>query len=234
MAPTYYFSGVNKPELLAVLGRQHACGMLNALSAGQPKLRRAYERYPVELVLDSGAVQGNQNIVGYARLIKLIGARMTWIANLDSLHNQQASDENFRHLQALLADEVLACTKLLWIYQCQSCGDHWDPDGDLDLLKRALDHHRFIGLGGILSVVERDIQHAQNLLGTLGEILDAAGAQAHIFGIGNYPLLTYCLTQRWFRSADSARWLQGLRSRMLLTVDGKVLSGKRLTFTGLQ
>ncbi len=50
---TYFFSGVNKPELVRVLDRQHACGMLNALSAGEPKLRQAYERHPdVEFVLD--------------------------------------------------------------------------------------------------------------------------------------------------------------------------------------
>lgn len=159
---------------------------------------------------------------------------MQWISSLDRLHDQKTSDEQYQQLCYLLADDVQARSKLVWIYQTQSRGDHWHPEGDLELLKRALDTHRFVGLGGMLSVIERDILRAQDILGIIGEILDEAGAEAHVFGVGNYPLLTYCLLQRWFRSADSARWIQGLRSRTLLTLDGNVMSGKKLSFTGLQ
>lgn len=136
--------------------------MLNALSAGEPKLREAYTTlYPnVEFTLDSGAVQGNQDVAAYARLIKSIGKRMRWISSLDCLHDQQTSDEQYQHLQCLLTDAPLVRRKVLWIYQTQSRDKHWHPDGDLERLKRALDHHRFIGLGGLVSVIERDIMRA--------------------------------------------------------------------------
>lgn len=233
---TYFFSGVNKPELVQVLEEKGACGMLNALSVGEPKLREAYlKRSPnVGFTLDSGAVQGNRNVARYARLIKSIGPRMQWVSSLDRLHDQQTSDEQYQHLQRLLDDAPTMQRKVLWIYQTQSRGNHWHPDGDLERLKHALDRHRFIGLGGLVSVIERDILRAQDILETIGEILDAADVQAHAFGVGNYPLLSYCLCQKWFRSADSARWLQGLRSRTLLARDGTTMSGKKLSFTGLQ
>ncbi|HVU67793.1 MAG TPA: hypothetical protein VHD63_11710 [Ktedonobacteraceae bacterium] len=233
---TYFFSGVNKPELVRVLEEKGACGMLNALSAGEPKLREAYlNLYPnVEFTLDSGAVQGNQNVARYARLLKSIGPRMQWVSSLDRLHDQQSSQEQYEELQRLLADAPIVSQKVLWIYQTQSRGNHWHPDGDLELLKRAVERYRFIGLGGLVSVIERDIMRAQDLLEDIGKILDAADAQAHAFGIGNFSLLTSCLTRKWFRSADSARWLQGLRSRTMLARDGTTMSGKKLSFTGLQ
>jgi hypothetical protein len=233
---TYFFSGVNKPELVRVLEEKHACGMLNALSAGEPKLREAYlNLYPkVEFTLDSGAIQGNRNVARYARLLKSIGPRMQWVSSLDRLHDQQTSQEQYEELLRLLADAPMVSRKVLWIYQTQSRGHHWHPEGDLELLKRALEKHRFVGLGGLLSVIERDIMRAQDLLETIGEVLDAADAQAHAFGVGNFPLLTYCLTQKWFRSADSARWVQGLRSRTMLARDGTTMSGKKLSFTGMQ
>jgi hypothetical protein len=233
---TYFFSGVNRPDLVRVLEEKGACGMLNALSAGEPKLREAYlTLYPtVEFTLDSGAIQGNRNVAGYARLLKSIGTRMQWVSSLDRMHDQRTSDEQYQHLLRLLDDAPVVSRKVLWIYQTQSRDNHWHPEGDLERLKRALDQHRFIGLGGLLSVIERDIMRAQDLLEAIGKILDAANAQAHAFGVGNYPLLSYCLCQKWFRSADSARWIQGVRSRTLLARDGTTVSGKKLSFTGLQ
>jgi hypothetical protein len=232
---TFFFSGIDKPSLVTILARQQACGMLNARSAAEPALQAAIARYPaVPFVLDSGSVQGNQDIRAYAHVITLLAHRVQWAANLDVIHNQDLSDRHFQALQVLLAGTELARDKLLWIYQCQSRHSSWHPDGDVDRLKRAVEQHRFIGLGGLRSVFARDLLRAQDLLGTIGDILDAAGAQAHVFGLGNHSAISTCLAQRWFRSADSARWLQGLCSRLLLTVDGTTLSGASLTFSGLQ
>jgi hypothetical protein len=153
---------------------------------------------------------------------------------MDILHNQQASDEHYQRLRRLLADEEEVRDKLLWIYQCQSRGKSWHRRGDLDTLRRAVERSRFVGIGGLVSVLERDLSEAQDILGALGEVLDQADAQAHVFGLGNFALLLFAQTQRWFRSADSARWLQGLSSRTLLTTDGKVISARTLTFTGMQ
>lgn len=231
----YYYSGVNKPVLLEVLARQRAPGMVNALYAGQRVLLEAYERYPeVSLVLDSGACQGYRNVETYARLIRKIGKRMLWCSNMDELHNQRISDDRYQHLKLLLADDEDVCEKLLWVYQCQSRGSGWCHQGDLDALRRAVEHHRFIGIGGFISVIERDLSEAQDLLSLIGAVLDEADAEAHVFGLGNFALLLFACGQRWFRSADSTRWLRGLSSRILLTTDGKAISARKLTFSGLQ
>src|SRR5579885_2377466 len=230
----YFYSGVNKPVLLEVLARQRASGMVNALYAGQRKLLEAYDRYPeVVLTLDSAACQGYQNVEAYARLIRRVGWRMLWIANMDVLHNQKASDEQYQRLRRLLADDEEARAKLLWIYQCQSRADTWHHQGDLDALRRAVEHHRFIGIGGFISVIERDLSEAQDVLGVIGEVLDEADAEAHVFGLGNFSLLLFACSQRWFRSADSTRWLRGLSYRLLLTTDGKIMSERKLTFIGI-
>ena len=232
---TYFFSGIDKPVLLKVLAKCRASGMVNALSAGQPKLRQAYERWnQVELALDSSACQGNRNVERYALLAKALSPRMTFCSNLDVMHNQYMSDQHFQHLSHRLANDEEARRKLLWVYQCQSRGAFWHPLGDLDALKRALEQHTMVGIGGLVSVLERDLLKAHDLLWTLGAILSEAGAQAHIFGLGNYPLIRWCVTQPWFRSADSTRWLYGLKSRTLLTRDGQTLDGKKLLFSGLQ
>jgi len=232
---TYYYSGVNKPALLEVLNRKSASGMVNACYAGQRALLEAYERYPrVSLVLDSGAVQGYNNVEAYARLIRKIGARMVWCASMDVLHNQWQSDEQYQRLMQLLAEDDFERSKILWIYQCQSRGNAWNRRGDLDALRKALDQHRYVGIGGFVSVLIRNPTEAQDLLGTLGEVLDRADAQAHVFGLGSFPLLVLACAERWFRSADSTRWLQGLSSRTLFTTDGTCISARKLTFTGLQ
>jgi len=232
---TFFFSGVDKLSLVTILAKLQVCGMFNAGSASEPALQMALAQYPtLPVALDSGSIQGNQDIHAYSRLITRMAPRVEWAANLDVIHNQELSDHHFQQLQVLLAGNAQARAKLLWIYQCQSRGASWHPDGDVDRLKRAVDQHRFIGLGGLRSVFSRDLLRAQDLLGVIGDILDAADTQAHIFGLGNRSVLSSCLTQRWFRSADSARWLQGLRSRMLLTIDGTAMSGTALTFSGLQ
>lgn len=104
----------------------------------------------------------------------------------------------------------------------------------MDALKRAVEKHKMVGIGGLVSVLERDPIEAHDLLCFLGEILNEAEAQAHLFGPGNYPLLRWLVTQSWCRSADSARWIHGLKSRMLLTRDGQVIRGEKLLFPRLQ
>jgi hypothetical protein len=233
--PVYFFSGVNTPELLAIMARRHAAAMVNALSAGQPALVQAYNAYPdVRIALDSGAFQKNTNLEGYASLMRRIGWRMEWCASLDVLHNQEASDDNYAQLRALLARDEEALDKLVYIYQCQSKGARWSRKGDLSALTRALEHHPFIAVGGIVPVLQRSLTEAIDVLGAIGEVLDAADARCHVFGIGNQTLLAFTCSQRWFRSSDSSRWLHGLSSRLLLTLDGGSLSAHNLAFSGLE
>src|SRR2546430_4099075 len=104
--PTLYFSGITKPFQIELLARLRAAGMLNALTAGQPRVIAACRSLPgVPLSLDSAAYQGYTDVEAYARLIRRVGRRMDFCSNLDVLHNQARSNEHYQRLLSLLADE---------------------------------------------------------------------------------------------------------------------------------
>ena len=48
--------------------------------------------------------------------------------------------------------------------------------GDLDVLRKAAEKHRCIGIEGLVSVLSRDPAEAQDQLGTIGNMLDGADA----------------------------------------------------------
>ncbi len=235
MTPQIFFSGLNRPVFFELLARQQAAGMLNAKSAMEPAVLRACREYPsVLLTMDSGAFQGNRDLEGYVRCIQQLFHRLQWYVSLDVLHNQEATDTNYQMLSRLLTSEQAA--KLLYVYQAQSRGTYWCRTGDLEALRRAANKHHFIAIGGLVSVLNRNLQEAMDLLAAIGEILTAADAEAHLLGVGNYSLLAAFGNACWFRSADSARWLQGLSSGLLLTCDGRSLNAHRLclALSGLQ
>src|SRR5437762_3940019 len=173
MAPQMYFSGVNRPVFFELLARQHAAGMLNARSAREPAVLRACREYPsVLLTMDSGAFQGNRDLEAYVQCIQQLFHRLQWYTSLDVLHDQEATDMNYKMLAHLLSSEQVA--KLLYVYQAQSCGSHWCRAGDLEALRRVADQHRFLGIGGLVSVLNRNLQEAMDLLAAIGEILTQA------------------------------------------------------------
>lgn len=227
--PTFYFSGINKPLQIDLLARLGAAGMLNALTAGQPRMLAACQRNPgVPLALDSAAYQGYLDVEAYARLIRLLGRSMAFCANLDVLHNQARSDEHYRRLASLLADEEELRARLLWVYQSQSREGAFDRKGDPEALKRALGTHRLVGVGGLVPVLERNIHEALDIIGAVGAALSEAGTQGHFFGIGNYTVLASIWNERWFHSSDSSRWWQEALSCVLLTSDGRRMSARNL------
>ena len=229
--PTFYFSGINKPFQIDLLARLGAAGMLNALTAGQPRVLAACQRNPdVSLALDSAAYQGYIDVEAYTRLVRLVGRRMAFCSNLDVLHNQARSDEHYQRLLSLLANDEDLRARLLWVYQSQSRGSDFSRKGDLEALRRTLGMLGLtrVGVGGLVSVLERNIHEALDIIGDIGEVLSEAGAQGHFFGIGNYTVLASIWNQRWFHSSDSSRWWQEALSCILLTSDGRRLSAHNL------
>lgn len=232
--PTFYFSGINKPFQIELLARFRAAGMLNALTCGQPKVLAACQRNSeVLLALDSGAYQGYIDVEAYARLIRLVGRRMAFCSNLDVLHNQARSNEHHQRLTSLLADDEDLSARLLWVYQSQSRGGHWSRKGDLEALRRALGTFSpgTVGVGGLVSILERNIHEALDIIGEIGTVLSEAGAQGHFFGIGNYTVLATIWNEPWFHSSDSSRWWQEALSCILLTSDGRRLSAHNLSLS---
>ena len=232
--PALYFSGINKPLQIELLARLRAAGMLNALTAGQPRVLAACRRHPdVPLSLDSAAYQGYTDVEAYARLIRRVGRRMDFCSNLDVLHNQARSDEHYQRLLSLLADEDDLRARLLWVYQSQSRGNAFSRQGDLEALRRALGTLRpaRVGVGGLVPVLERNIHEALDIIGAIGAVLSEAGTQGHFFGIGNYTVLASIWNERWFHSSDSSRWWQEALSCVLLTSDGRRLSAHTLSLS---
>ena len=217
----YFYSGVDRASFIELLAMEGAAGMVNASVAGQEAIVAAYNRWPeVRLVLDSGAFQGNSNLTGYAELIKKIGWRFDWYANLDVIGNQQASDDNWQALVGLGISP-------LWVYQVKG-------GRKLDYLKSVADVRRFVGIGGLVPVIREDVGHAVDLIGNIGRELSAVDATAHFFGVSTPAILSRYANEPWFASADSQAWIAGFKAREIINVDGRRVKVNQLGyhFTG--
>lgn len=211
----YYFSGIDRASFLDVLAREGAAGMVNAANVMQPAMIAAYERFPqVPLALDSGAYQGNEDIVGYAKIVKQIGKRFEWVSNLDVIGDQEKSNRNWE----VLADNG---AKTLWVYQVEG-------GKDLDYFFFQARRHGFVGVGGLVPVIKRDVKAARILIHSIGRMLKMANAKAHFFGVGSPGLLVEFGKEAWFESADSQSWLCGYKAGELIRSDGSRLSGNKI------
>jgi hypothetical protein len=202
----FYFSGIDRASFVELLSQEGASGMVNAAYAGGTSMLEAYDRYEeVKLALDSGSPQGNKDLSGYASLIKRIGSRFEWIANLDVIGDQEASDENWRTLKRLGANP-------LWIYQARG-------GKEIDWIAQYSDE-RMIGVGGLVPIVSNDANKACDLIGKIGRTLEFYGMKAHFFGVSSPLILREFAKSNWFSSADSQSWLSGIKSRELIRENG--------------
>jgi hypothetical protein len=200
MTATFYFSGVDRAEHLSLLAQEHAAGMINANVVLQPSLYKAYMStyMSVPLVLDSGAFQGNSDIVAYADLLEQIGHRFQWVSNLDAIMQPAIGDRNFSYLQDHLSPALR--DKVLWIYQ---------PGGSfVDMICFARSRG-IIGIGGLVALLkQRGIQSVLIHLFTIGNILRDIGAKAHVFGISSPQILFQIRSEPWLASIDSSKWIK--------------------------
>jgi len=211
----YHFSGIDRVAFLDLLAREGAAGMVNALIAEQPAMLASYLRWPeIPLVGDSAAFQGNQDLEGYASLVKRLAARFLWWANLDVIGNQEASDRNW----AALAERG---AKTLWIYQVRG-------GRDLDYMQGMAATQGLIGIGGLVPVLKQDARGAMDLIGSIGERLALVNARAHFFGLASPAVLAAFASAPWFASADSQAWLCGFKVRELITRDGRRVKADKL------
>ena len=211
---TYYFSGIDRASFIELLAREGAAGMVNATVATQPALKAAYRRYPeVPLVLDSGAFQGMADVEWYASVINEVGDRFKWVANLDVIGDQAASDLNRQRLH------LMGCNPI-WIYQVEG----GEP---ISLLRKAFYKGGTIGIGGLVPVIRRDISEALQLIESIGKMLEPWD-KVHFFGVGSPRILMEFGQEPWFESADSQTWLCGCKSRELLTRDGRRMKCDRV------
>lgn len=211
MPPLYIHSGVNRPDLLSLLNEEGAPGMVNVQVVHEPRLQWAFERYAgVPLYLDSG-FRRKLDVPTYVRLIERYGHRFSWIANLDHLFDQQASDRNYYEITSQLRSTEL-CSKILWIYQ----------GGKLADLQARAREHRLVGIGGcVLRMLRDGVEATLAWLMRIGEVLAGVGAKAHIFGVGNKLMLSALCDQPWLASLDSSKWLLAYRAHIVLLSSGE-------------
>jgi hypothetical protein len=210
----YYFSGIDRTAFFQLLANEGAAGMVNATVATQPAMKASYERWPeVPMVLDSGAFQGLNDVVTYAEIVHEIGDRFRWVANLDVVGDQQASDRNWLRL----FDDL--DVRALWIYQVEG-------GKDLGHVRRWIECRSgagpMIGVGGLVPVIKRDLTEALRLIERIGQVLQP-WSKAHFFGVGSPIILREFGKEPWFASADSQSWLCGFKALELLTHSGSRL-----------
>jgi hypothetical protein len=174
-------------------------------------MKAAYERWPeVPMVLDSGAFQGLDNVAAYAEIVREIGDRFRWVANLDVIGDQQASDRNWLRL----FDEM--DVRALWIYQVEG-GEA------LKHMQRWIEFRSgvgpMIGVGGLVPIIHRDLSEAMRIIEQVGKVLQPWG-KAHFFGVGSPIILREFGKEPWFASADSQSWLCGFKAGEMLTYSG--------------
>jgi len=236
--PTYYFSGLDRQQHFRLLAREGAMGMVNALTVGRPALLKSMAAYPhVPLVLDSGAYQGNRDVVGYARLIEWLDQRFPerfhWFANLDVLGDMRASDEHYRKLLSLLPQHLHP--RLLWVFHLPPGRQNArERQRCLERLASGAMEHVDFALGGIAGLLRRDPSHVLPLLQEVGEVLtNAPPIRVHVFGVAAPEVLLWLRVQPWFWSADSSRWQMVFRAGEVLRLSGEqsTLASLGLSFT---
>lgn len=233
--PTFYFSGVNRPDLLELLAEQQAAGMINARSACQPRLMASYTQFPqVKLALDcdarqrqrrqqrthtrSPAYQLDAAIDWYASVICRVGWRFEWFSSFDVMGDQHLSNWCYERLLERLADSQLA-SRVRWIYQ----------HGSLRELQERANVLKTVGIGGMVPILQSaGVARFLQVLAPLGEVLETCGANAHMYGLANASALAGLASLPWFASADGATWLIAYRAGELLQTTGEHLSAARL------
>ena len=63
----------------------------------------------------------------------------------------------------------------------------------------------------------------------IGEVLAGVGAKAHVFGVGNKPMLSRLCEQTWLASLDSSKWLIAYRAHAVLLPSGECMRATEMS-----
>lgn len=202
-----YFSGVDRVQHADLIKSEGGRVMFSPPTRlRNPKLKNFLMQNGGN-VLDSGAYQGFTDVEAYADIVLESHSYLQWAVNLDAIADQDQSNRNFERLHNLLPSEV--ANKILWVFQTGA-----DPAMIADYGKNKL-----VGIGGMVPM-HRYPARIRAYLEKVSKHLSAANSKAHLFGMTNLKLLKWAAFQDWFESADSTRWMFGLKSAELITVNG--------------
>jgi hypothetical protein len=239
----YFHSGVNRAVYMKWVAEErkrmdvNIGAMVNAESAAQPALLKAYVRHPdVPLVLDSGAYQqSGRSTQEYIEVLETIDRylaaqgegglldRFEWVANLDVIDGMGSG----RHFYQLREHGI----EPLWIAHARV--DRGQSGVEVELSPPPeeafeLREGMTIGIGGLVPVIQkggRDV--AREVLSRVGEMLGDRGLKGHFFGVGVPCLLKQFGAESWMESADSSKWLAGQKGRKLYREDGSYIRANR-------
>jgi hypothetical protein len=231
---TYYHSGMDREAYIQMLGEEGSAGLVTVPWLLDDELIRAYMNYPdVPLALDSGAFQRLTSPSAFIRDLCMIEQgllhdagigldRFDWIAGLDVIGDQDTTDRYYKRVTA-------ACGEVLWVYQVEG----GKPPEHITSFAESGD---LIGVGGLVPLLRTRTEEAAQRIESIGRVLHRIGARAHFFGVGSPRILTRYADAAWFASADSSKWMNGLKERRLYLPDGgSILAGKAgLSLTGLE
>lgn len=206
---TIYFSGVDRVSRAELVKSEGGEIMFSPPARlVMPSLRGfLMSSAPPVGVLDSGAYQGFSDVDRYADILLETHEYLRWFVNLDVIGNQSLSNKNFERLHHLLPSDV--AKKIIWVFQ---------PGGDYSMISD-YGAGSLVGIGGLVRM-SRSPGRLRGYLEGIGEHLLSVNATAHLFGMTNLQLLLWAAFQDWFTSADSTRWIYGLKSGEIITLRG--------------
>jgi len=239
----YYHSGVNRGLFLSWIEAENQRGMnagamVNARSAAQPALLRAYQNHDVPVVMDSGAFQGDMTLGRYLRTIERIERdgmrrsvydRMDWLAVLDEIGGTDVGETNYERMRQRHGIAPL------YVHQVNAHKVNAHPVNrhklsgrdNLVFVHAMLGPSEMIGIGGLVPLIRRDVSAACRVIEDIGAALESHQRNAHFFGVGARSILAEFAGESWFASADSQKWLAGQKARKVYRSDGRYLMVKK-------
>jgi len=231
---TYYHSGMDREAYIQMLDEEGSAGLVSVPWLLDEELLGAYSCYPdVPLALDSGAFERMTTPAAFIHdlifieqeLIRSAGFgldRFDWVAGLDVISDQETTDRYYERVSG-------ACGEVLWVYQVQG----GEPPEHITSFAGSGD---LIGVGGLVPLLRSQADTAAQRIEAIGRVLSRIGAQAHFFGVGSPRILSRYASATWFASADSTKWMNGLKERRLYLPDGGSILAEKvgLSLTGLE
>jgi len=218
---TPILSGVDRDAWLDVCVEEGVTAMLNhhdliRMPNYAVRVRqRCRDGTAPDLVLDSGAFQGRDDLELYMDTLDAFEGLVDWYANLDAIGNPDRTEERYDRLRYHGYNPV-------WVAQ---------PGVSIDRVRQHAAHSARIAIGGLVQAQPAD-QELQ--IRRVARVCAEAGCRLHVFGTSNPQVLRRIRGLDGVDSVDTARWINGQKYGELLLADGHRVTAEEvgLKFTG--
>jgi len=211
----YFFSGIDPRYGCEFEHFPHASLMFSASTLLRPSMFTLFEsclHNKRQMVLDSGITQGWITEDAYIELLDAYGHCFEWCAHYDQMHALYLSNGNYNYDRDWLPERLWG--RLLYVLQGRPQDGF--SEAQYRAVMRVLTHTTpFVGVGGLARLCRQgQFEVIERYLDAIYERLGPEVCRwIHLFGIGNYRLLTRY--RGLFGSADSSTWLCAVRGELL-------------------